>query len=305
MQLYFVIMNHMNTVNFILLPRKCVFYFLSAMTDECPSCSEPIYRSYVEKFDYANKSIHLCCSACDRRYQVADDEDQRKHIQKARRGKELPREKLTSIKQLGRGDHLRRKLAGVDSSPFFHEMICVDVDRDRGKLTIIDLGPEKRKSVTIRKHQEKFKDFGSNAEVYRYYPLECLPVETTIRLADKLVANPERWINDAYNLVKNNCQHFATFCKTGHLKSTDAKNMDVMMCLMEEAATSYVSSVVRGVRELFSLRRSSRNEGSSTAVHRRLVLNHGLQRILPFYAAYVPNPLDCLMLEVEDAAGDE
>ncbi|WVZ82657.1 hypothetical protein U9M48_029899 [Paspalum notatum var. saurae] len=41
------------------------------------------------------------------------------------------------------------------------------------------------------------------------------PPETVLRRANNLLANHGGFSADSYDLVTNNCQHFAIYCKTG------------------------------------------------------------------------------------------
>lgn len=41
----------------------------------------------------------------------------------------------------------------------------------------------------------------------------CLPPEEAAQNAEKLIENPHRW--RPYDLLANNCEHFAMKCKTG------------------------------------------------------------------------------------------
>lgn len=60
----------------------------------------------------------------------------------------------------------------------------------------------------------QFSDFGRRRLVRINYPNgDCLPPEIAAQNAEKLVADPQRW--GPYDLLKNNCEHFATKCKTG------------------------------------------------------------------------------------------
>ena len=60
----------------------------------------------------------------------------------------------------------------------------------------------------------QFTDYGKRRLVRINYPDgQCLPPEVAAANAEKLVEDPNRW--GAYDLLKNNCEHFATKCKTG------------------------------------------------------------------------------------------
>lgn len=60
----------------------------------------------------------------------------------------------------------------------------------------------------------QFTDYGKRRLVRINYPNgDCLPPEIVAENAEKLVEDPNRW--GAYDLLKNNCEHFASKCKTG------------------------------------------------------------------------------------------
>jgi len=60
-------------------------------------------------------------------------------------------------------------------------------------------------------------EFGEGAEVYIVLDESSDPVEVIIRRAESRLG--ERW----YNLLFNNCEHFATFCRTGTGESRQVK----------------------------------------------------------------------------------
>ncbi len=46
--------------------------------------------------------------------------------------------------------------------------------------------------------------------------IECLPARKVVETAEYYAEHPEKWGD--YDLLKNNCEHFAIFCKTGKKK---------------------------------------------------------------------------------------
>ncbi|KAH3736736.1 hypothetical protein DPMN_043309 [Dreissena polymorpha] len=56
----------------------------------------------------------------------------------------------------------------------------------------------------------------------QYPPGHCLPPETVAKNAEDLVANPTKWGN--YDLLTNNCEHFASKCKTGKAESNQVNS---------------------------------------------------------------------------------
>ena len=56
--------------------------------------------------------------------------------------------------------------------------------------------------------------------LYRVVHEKCLPVETTMKMANEEVDNKNSWPD--YDLIENNCETFATYLKTGHKYSEQA-----------------------------------------------------------------------------------
>lgn len=60
----------------------------------------------------------------------------------------------------------------------------------------------------------QFTDYGKRRLIrINYINGQCLPPEVVAENAEKLVQEPSRW--GAFDLLSNNCEHFATKCKTG------------------------------------------------------------------------------------------
>lgn len=114
---------------------------------------------------------------------------------------------------MARGDHLERQIMGN----IHHHGI------DVGDGTVIDFasadgaGTIKSKvNNTIR--QVSFETFADGKPVYiiQHDPVKCfLPEEVVQRAKSKLGQR-------GYDLFKNNCEHFANWCKTGHFYSQQA-----------------------------------------------------------------------------------
>ena len=93
----------------------------------------------------------------------------------------------------------------------------------------------------------QFTDYGKRRLVrINYTNDQCLPPEIAADNAEKLVENPNRW--GAYDLLKNNCEHFATKCKTGIAVSMQVINKlrevikNPIMALKYAVASSTVGS---------------------------------------------------------------
>ena len=59
--------------------------------------------------------------------------------------------------------------------------------------------------------------FKGNRPLIRYIYTKCLSPEEAARNAEDLTAEPQKW--GRYDLIRNNCEHFATRCKIGRAVS--------------------------------------------------------------------------------------
>ena len=62
----------------------------------------------------------------------------------------------------------------------------------------------------------------------------CNTAEAAVSLAKEVVKHPEIW--GPYNLSTNNCEHFATRCKTGKAYSIQVENVKKIFKKAKEAA---------------------------------------------------------------------
>ncbi|KAL3856990.1 hypothetical protein ACJMK2_011694 [Sinanodonta woodiana] len=87
--------------------------------------------------------------------------------------------------------------------------------------------------------------FKGDSTLFRavYQPDICLADEVVATTAKNLVTNPECW--GPYHLIDNNCEHFATYCKTGKafsLQVKDKKMGEKMVKIVQFSYNSYGSS---------------------------------------------------------------
>lgn len=97
--------------------------------------------------------------------------------------------------------------------PYFHHGIFVG-----GKVGVIHYGGENKKDATIK--DDDLKVFWGKKRLVRItYPNRKPrdPIDV-IKTAEWLKDNPDKW--GEYDLLKKNCEHFATFCKIGIAVST-------------------------------------------------------------------------------------
>ena len=102
---------------------------------------------------------------------------------------------------MNKGDHIR-----VNRGGYYHHGINMD-----GSTVMHFTGEPTRKSLSSKIKRTSFIDFleGGRLEVVAYQTSQIIPVEHTVAIA---------WSQenrDGYHLFNNNCEHFATFCKTG------------------------------------------------------------------------------------------
>lgn len=108
--------------------------------------------------------------------------------------------------ELARGDHLKVKRYGL----YEHHGI------DLGDGRVVHFG-EPGKDASLKPIRltglDEFRGSGACIKVVPYAPGKALDPEESVRLA---LAGVDQ---KGYNLVFNNCEHFATFCKTGRKNS--------------------------------------------------------------------------------------
>lgn len=98
----------------------------------------------------------------------------------------------------------------MEGVEYYHHGIFISA-----KEGVIDFGGRNKSDATVRSISLKeFTDDGGRRLVRITYPKgQCLPPEVVVDNAKKLLKNPHRW--GAYHIINNNCEHFATKCKTG------------------------------------------------------------------------------------------
>ena len=112
---------------------------------------------------------------------------------------------------------------------YFHHGIF-----DRENLQVIEFhGDDKANAKPKRRPILEF--MAGSTKVYRVVHKSCLPVETTMMMANKAVEKPSDW--PGYNLIRNNCETFATYLKTGIEHSAQA-SAALLNLLCKAAATT-------------------------------------------------------------------
>ncbi len=109
------------------------------------------------------------------------------------------------------GDHIMVKRMG---GAYQHHGI------DMGDGTVVHFSGEPLHQVeakVCRVAMEAFLQGGQKRIVHYAEGVDVLPVEETLHLAEKHLDKT------GYSLFRNNCEHFATYCKTGKKSSLQVK----------------------------------------------------------------------------------
>ena len=128
----------------------------------------------------------------------------------------VPIERVHWLGQLQRGDHialLRYKL-------YWHHAIVEDVDTQNGEIHVIAYTKRDNSSHGKRRGKVKVRRKKHNLHddtVYLIQHKECLPAETVVDTAQFYLDE------GGYNLLTNNCEHFALLCKTNVSSSEQVK----------------------------------------------------------------------------------
>ena len=114
---------------------------------------------------------------------------------------------------MAKGDHIQvRRMGGLYS----HHGI------DMGDGTVIHFSgePLNRKTAKVARVTEEEFLSGQPKTVIEYTSLETVfAPEDTVRLAEELLNT------EGYHLFYNNCEHFATYCKTGKKRSRQVQSL--------------------------------------------------------------------------------
>jgi len=136
-----------------------------------------------------------------------------------------------NFRRLQRGDHI------LFQGLVAHHAIVEFVDVKGGKLNLIEFTGEIPSTAKITKSAKTFGVLEKGAPIYivEYQPNETLSVEETIEKAYSALGKGD------YGLLNNNCEHFATWCKTGHPISNQASDAKITSTT-SVAASSLASS---------------------------------------------------------------
>ncbi|KAH3694124.1 lecithin retinol acyltransferase-like [Dreissena polymorpha] len=124
-------------------------------------------------------------------------------------------EVIKDYRSLRRGDHLAVKRNQFNVEYYHHGIFL-------GRDKVAEVGGANKQQASPR--IVSIKDFTEQGDLLRiiYSPGQCFPLEEAATNAEELVANPTKW--QSYGLVNNNCEHFATKCKTGTASSMQVRS---------------------------------------------------------------------------------
>lgn len=103
---------------------------------------------------------------------------------------------------MAKGDHIKVKRTG-----YYHH----GIDLGNGEVIHFTGEPGKKRDAAIQRTEIKYFLCSRNLEIVKYS--KCFSPDKTISIALKHLGDV------GYNLVINNCEHFARYCKTGQKKS--------------------------------------------------------------------------------------
>lgn len=146
------------------------------------------------------------------------------------------------VKDLNHADHIAVERNCSELTPllcpllrdgkYFHHGIF-----DKRNKQVIEFHGETKNKDNARVQRRHISDFVDGGCLYRVVHENCLPVEDTFLLANEVLEGS--W--PRYDLIKNNCETFATYLKTGLIRHSEQASWAVFNAWM------IVSFVVVGV----------------------------------------------------------
>lgn len=161
----------------------------------------------------------------------------------------MPRIEIVQLGDLKTGDQIAVMGQVADLHPsllplmdhtdgiYFHHGIF-----DKEKLEVIDFhGDTKANAKPKRRPILEF--VAGRPQLYRVVHENCLPVETTMNMANEAAEKPSYW--PGYDLIRNNCETFATYLKTG-IKHSAQASAALLHLLCKAAAAVTTAAIVAG-----------------------------------------------------------
>lgn len=152
-------------------------------------------------------------------YTYTDDDDLKCHV---------PIKRVPSLSQLQTGNHIARK--GPVKGPvslYWHHGIVENVETEEGIVNVIEYSNSSkgflRDNFSHPKNPGKAKvmrgKYRLEDDLYLIKHVKCLPADEVVSRARSRLGERE------YHLSKNNCEHFAMWCKTEISSSEQVKNI--------------------------------------------------------------------------------
>lgn len=164
-------------------------------------------------------------------------------------GNDIKVEVVTQCWSLNPGDHIAVQGERSGFKFFHHHGIFIGfregVIHSVGKISC---GGKEIDENQLQKN-DIFEFSGQTKPIKRviYGINECLPPMEVVERANSLLDGRMSW--DNFNLITNNCEHFATYCKTGEAKSKQTEKIEELLNSVkstvkyyEHKSSSYCSS---------------------------------------------------------------
>jgi hypothetical protein len=188
-------------------------------------------------------------------------------------GTPMGRTNIRSFTELKTGDHIawHQRLA------YWHHAIVVDVRDDKIQVINYD-GP-----VGTASKGEIVKEWNDSCDqLYRidYCPKDCNHPDTVVERAHSKIG--ER----SYNLLTNNCEHFARWCKTGHKRSLQAESFGrsiwKRLVLLADISRSKrgQAAIKHGMKALRSSSSAVTSKRASNLLTPALVIGHEVKFVI-------------------------
>ncbi len=150
------------------------------------------------------------------------------------------------------GDHIY-VVNSIGGIPFQHHGI------DMGDGTVVHLAPQSGARIALRDTSDEFavrrdsmEEFCRGASPERVEHIDALSPH-------EVVANAERRLGETgYDLLEGNCEHFATWCATGHSESHQIEMGQATVSAVASMATKAVWSVSNKVGSRLAVRGAMR-----------------------------------------------
>jgi hypothetical protein len=194
----------------------------SKVPDACQHCSDPDkQQSYFNEGGFVT---HVLCTECGARtnWSVGD-------------GKTTPKTLVTDLKMLQPGDHV----AWHRPCAIWHHAIVFDTKPKRAKIEVVQYnGSVVRYHGAFASVRREWLDV--DVEEKNFYRIDYLPEEKFP--ADVVMSRALQRLDEAeYNPFKNNCEHFARWCKTGQNRCVQIERIPQRMLKAADKAVTTVS----------------------------------------------------------------